>query len=65
MDILIEDFGNPTKDLCLNCRGARTPRFYFMQEIVYAEATSKTPRGFYRVCPWCDTPEETHTKTNL
>ena len=60
MDILIEDFASPTKDLCLHCRSKG--RFYFMQELVVTEATPKAPREFFRVCPWCDTDTETHTK---
>ena len=58
MHILIEDFGVKTQDLCMNCRARN--RFNFMHELVVTEATSKTPREFYRVCPWCDTADETH-----
>ncbi len=38
----------------MSCRSAPTPRFYFLQQIIVEDATPKTPRVTFRVCPWCD-----------
>jgi hypothetical protein len=55
---LIEDYGRPTKDLCFNCR--RHNRFFFLYELVVADATKKKTREVFHVCPWCDVPDDLH-----